>query len=163
MHNTYAPNSTITLVDIEPTPLSLTAARLGQAHPGLPIYPHQHDVLSKEPLPSPSTPTVAAYDSISLTYLLHTLPVAPSVKQTVLAKAKAAVKPSGVVFGATILGHGAWHSFMGRILLRYLNGRWLANLDDQPEVFVDALKENFRDVRCDIVGSILVFEAREPK
>lgn len=69
-----------------------------------------------------------------------------------------------MVFGATILGRGPWHSFAGRILLRILNWeKRLTNYEDGVEVFVNALKDNFGDVKAEVVGSVLIFEAREPK
>ncbi|PWY95176.1 hypothetical protein BO94DRAFT_531085 [Aspergillus sclerotioniger CBS 115572] len=161
VHNTYTPESTITLLDIEPAPLSSTTTRLHQSHPTLPVHAHQHDILSPSPIPPPPPPS-SLYDSISLTYLLHTLPASTATKASVFEKLKPAIAPSGVIFGATILGRGAWHSFLGRGFLRWLNWKWLDNYDDRPEVFVDALRENFKDVKCEIVGSVLIFEAREP-
>jgi hypothetical protein len=162
VHNTYSPQSIITLLDIEPTPLSVTKSRLQKSHPNLGVYSHQHDILSTEPIPPP--PSASTYDSISLTYLLHTLPVPATEKILVFEKTKAALKPSGVVFGATILGRGSYHTAAGRMLLRVLNWeKRLSNYDDEPEIFIKALKANFQAVRYDIIGSILVFEAREPR
>lgn len=160
-HEKYDPQSTVTLVDIEPTPLSSTTKRLRNIHPHLRVESHQHDILSADPLPLIDG---SSYDSISLMYLLHTLPVSPIEKAAVFSKIKSAVTPSGVVYGATILGRGSWHSSAGRILLRVLNWeKRLSNYDDNVEVYVNALKENFGSVNVDVVGSIFIFEAREPK
>lgn len=129
------------------------------------VHHHLHDILSDEEIPPPPPSSqCTAYDSISLTYLIHTLPVRPEEKLIAFAKAKAAIKPSGVVFGATILGYGPWHSWAGHLLLRVLN--WeerLNNIADGVEVFIQGLRDNFKDVKVGIVGSVLVFEARRPK
>ncbi|KAE8402407.1 hypothetical protein BDV37DRAFT_295413 [Aspergillus pseudonomiae] len=165
VHQKYpSPNTTITLLDLESTPLSITRSRLYKSHPTVTVHPHQHDILSVEHIPPPPTSSeCTTYDSISLTYLIHTLSVRPEDKVKVFSKAKAAINPSGVVFGATVLGHGPWHSWAGRLLLRFLN--WeerLSNFDDNVEVLMKGLRDNFKDVKADVVGSILVFEAKQP-
>ena len=135
--------------------------RLHNVHPHVRVESHQHDILSGDDLPLMDS---SLYDSISLMYLLHTLPVPPPQKAALFSKIKSAVTPSGVVYGATILGRGSWHSSAGRLLLRVLNWeKRLSNYDDDVEVYVNALKENFGSVNVDVVGSILIFEAREPK
>ncbi|KAE8168011.1 hypothetical protein BDV40DRAFT_295133 [Aspergillus tamarii] len=166
VHHRYtSPEATITLLDLESTPLSTTRTRLYRSHPTVEVHHHLHDILSVEEIPPPPPSSqCTAYDSISLTYLIHTLPVRPEEKLIAFAKAKAAIKPSGVVFGATILGYGPWHSWAGHLLLRVLN--WeerLNNIADGVEVFIQGLRDNFKDVKVGIVGSVLVFEARRPK
>ncbi|PLB50908.1 hypothetical protein P170DRAFT_463960 [Aspergillus steynii IBT 23096] len=164
-HQPPSPKTTITLLDLESAPLSTTETRLHRFHPTVKVYPHQCDILSGEPIPPPPRSSeCTAYDSISLTYLLHTLPAPPEEKVKVFAKAKAAIKPSGVVFGATVLGHGPWHSWAGRILLKVLNWeKRLSNTGDSAKVLIQGLRDNFNDVKVDVVGSILVFEAKQPK
>ncbi|KAH8423965.1 class I SAM-dependent methyltransferase [Aspergillus melleus] len=164
-HQPASPKTTLTLLDLESSPLSTTQTRLHQSHPAVEIHPYRHDILSDEPIPPPPHFSEGrAYDSISLTYLLHTLPVPPQEKVKVFAKAKAAVKSSGVVFGATILGRGPWHNWASRILLNVLNWeRRLSNMDDGVDVLIQGLRDNFKDVKVDVVGSILVFEAKQPK
>ncbi|PIG90085.1 hypothetical protein AARAC_001917 [Aspergillus arachidicola] len=164
-HKYPSPKTTIALLDLKSTPLSTTCARLDRSHPTVEVYHHRHDILSIEQIPpAPPSADCAGYDSISITYLIHTLPVRPEEKVKVFAKAKAAIKPSGVVFGATVLGYGPWHSWASRLLLRVLNweGR-LSNIDDNVEVFIQGLRDNFKHVKVDVVGSVFVFEAKRPK
>lgn len=154
----------MTLLDIEPTPLHSTTKRLLNSHPHVHVEAHRHDILSLDPLPGPPKNSSPTYDSISMMYLLHTLPDSPLEKASIFGKIKSSIKPSGVIFGATVLGRGPWHSFLGRLLLHILNWeKRLTNYDDGAEIYVKALKENFSDVKVDLIGSILIFEAREPR
>lgn len=120
----------MTLLDLEPDPLHVAKAGLERVHKDLNIQIQQHDILSHDPIPlsyqSQSTAS-EKYDSVSLTYLLHTLPVPPS-KIKVFSKLKKAIKSSGVVFGATVLGPSPCHSLAARILLWILNTKGVSLL-----------------------------------
>lgn len=154
----------MTLLDIEPTPLYSTTKRLLRTHPHVHVEAHRHDILPLDPLPCPPKSLSPSYDSISMMYLLHTLPVLPLEKALTFKKSTSSIKPSGVIFGATTLGRGPWHSVFGRLLLRILNWeKRLTNYEDGAETYVKALKENFSDVKVNSIGSILIFEAREPR
>ena len=74
------------------------------------------------------------------------------------------LKPDGVLFGCTVLGpksgnQTAWSKWaLGRINRK---GR-MGNLDDTEEMFVEVLQKNYSQVESQVVGSMLVFSARQP-
>ena len=78
-------------------------------------------------------------------YLLHCLPGPFEQKAAVFDQVRTCLKPDGVLFGATILGKGPWHSLAARVVLwlLYLEGR-LDNYEDTEKVVVAEPKERFR-------------------
>ncbi|GAQ37826.1 hypothetical protein AtubIFM55763_006765 [Aspergillus tubingensis] len=104
------------------------------------------------------------FDSISMMYLLHCLPPPTDHKATVFAHLKRHLTAEGTLFGATILGYGAQHNLLGRLTMRLYNWKGIfGNTDDNPEVFVKALENEFEEVETHIVGVVLLFRARKPR
>src|SRR6185503_18511033 len=72
----------------------------------------------------------------------------------------AVLKPNGTLFGATILGRAAKHSWLGHRVLTAFNRRGaFDNLDDTADGLREMLAANFEQVDVKIVGSAAVFQA----
>ncbi|OHX01097.1 methyltransferase domain-containing protein [Colletotrichum incanum] len=105
-----------------------------------------------------------SFDAISTTMLLHCLPGPPARKADALVRLRHLLAPGGTLFGATILGRGVKHNKWGKQLMFWHNLLGLfGNKDDDIEGFVGPLKEAFEDVRWEVHGTMLLFEARRPK
>lgn len=153
-HSNLPSDVPITLCDLNANCLEKTKERLKR--PDLDCV--HHDIL--EPFP----PEVGTFDSISLMYLLHCLPPPQTRKCQVLAMLKTHLRPGGVLFGCTVLGLDSGNqTWLSRRALRFINweGR-MGNLNDTEDGFVEVLRKNYKDVSSIVVGSMLVFTARDP-
>lgn len=153
-HADLSPSSSVTLCDLNANCLEATKARLNR--PDWDCI--QHDIL--EPFP----PNIGAFDSISLMYLLHCLPPPQSRKGRVLATLKSHLKPGGVLFGCTVLGLSAGNQTqLSKFALKRINSkRRMGNLNDTAEGFLEVLRKNYANVESTVVGSMLLFTARDP-
>ncbi|TLD17057.1 uncharacterized protein PgNI_00011 [Pyricularia grisea] len=104
------------------------------------------------------------FDAISLMFLLHCLPGPPSRKAEALGRMGRLLRPGGVVFGATILGKGVSHNPLGYLVL-WLNNYLgvFDNYENDAVSFLLPLQKKFEDVRYEVVGCMLLFEARQPR
>ena len=105
------------------------------------------------------------YDSVAMFYLFHCLPGSlPEKAKSVFAAVAPALAPGGVVYGATILGKGVTHNWMGRQLMSLYNRTGIFdNYRDDREGLERCLCERFHTVDTKLVGVVLLFEARDPK
>ncbi len=149
------PNSArLTLMDLNAS--SLRAADLRIDRPSTRTM--QHDVMT--PLPVGDE---GAYDAISLFYLLHCLPGSMADKARVFGHLKSKLRPSGVLYGATILGDEANHNRIGRKLMDVYNRKGIfGNRQDTREGLEQALKQHFDEVNIQLAGKVALFEARWP-
>jgi SAM-dependent methyltransferase len=144
----------VTLMDLNPRSLLAAQRRLGRASTQV----IQHDVMM--PLPAGNE---AAFDAISLFYLLHCLPGSMADKGRVFAHLKGQLKPAGVLYGATILGDAAGHNRFGRKLMALYNRKGIfGNRHDTREGLEQALRRHFAQVSVRVVGKVALFEARQP-
>lgn len=158
------------LVDLNQNCLDVTAPVIRAAHPGLShrITTFIGDFLAQGDEPNSlfkkGTLPEGGFDAISLMFLLHCLPGPPARKTDALCRMRHLLRPGGVLFGATILGKGQSYNLLARFVL-FLNN-YLGVFDnhkDDAVSFLEPLKEVFNDVRFEIVGCMLLFEARDPK
>ncbi|EIN14691.1 S-adenosyl-L-methionine dependent methyltransferase [Punctularia strigosozonata HHB-11173 SS5] len=109
----------------------------------------------------------AKFASISLFYLLHCLPGAFPEKATRVAEALApalAPGPSSVLYGATILGKGVRHNWLGNWLMNAYNKRSIfGNARDSADGLREGLQVVFRDVDVQVVGRVALFVCRKPR
>lgn len=104
------------------------------------------------------------FDAISLMFLLHCLPGPPSRKAEALVRTKVLLRPGGVLFGATILAKNVRPNLLARFVLWMNNYLGIFdNYEDSASSFAGPLQEAFHDVRFEVVGCMLLFEARNPK
>lgn len=144
----------VTLLDLNPSSLQAARRRLDRATTTI----VRHDVM--HPLPARR---MGHFDAISLFYLLHCLPGSMAEKACVFAHLKRHLAPDGVLYGATILGDAAAHNRFGRRLMALYNRKGIfGNRDDTQASLEAALARHFARVEVRVVGTVALFEARQP-
>lgn len=104
------------------------------------------------------------FDAISLMFLLHCLPGPPARKAEALVRTKVLLRPGGVLFGATILAKNVRRNLLARFVLWMNNYLGIFdNYEDSTASFAKPLQRAFHDVKIEVVGCMLLFEARNPK
>lgn len=160
----------LVLVDLNQNCLDVTAPIVRAAHPSLfdHITTFVGDFLAQgdEPISlfKKGTLPEGGFDAISLMFLLHCLPGPPARKADAVCRMGRLLRPGGVVFGATILGKGVSRNLLARLVL-FMNNYFQVfdNHNDDAASFLKPLKKAYSDVRFEIVGCMLLFEARDPK
>lgn len=175
---TLPENSSVTLFDLNPACLEAASLRCKHSHAGLPglevrtvcgdfLAPaDDSNSIHQKLVDSRHQPE--SFDIIMTSMLLHCVPGPPQRKATALASLARLVEPqSGVLAGATILGdreNGVKHNLLGRFIMFWHNALGMFdNRGDDVLTFVGALRDQFHDVKWEIVGTILIFQARLPK
>lgn len=142
----------ITLVDMNPNCLAVTAKRLDRYR----VRTVQANVL--EPLPLEPQ----AFDSVALNCLLHCLPGTFADRSAAFANAKTLLRPGGVLFGSTILVSGVHHNALGRYLVNSWNRRGIwSNLRDNRLGLGTELHRHFAHVNITMVGRSALFTAHD--
>lgn len=104
------------------------------------------------------------FDAISVMFLLHCLPGPPARKAEALVRTKALLRPGGVLFGATILAKNVRPNLLARFVLWMNNYLGIFdNYEDSAACFTEPLQKAFHDVKIEVIGCMLLFEARDPK
>lgn len=107
-------------------------------------------------------PVTGPFQSAALSLVIHCLPGPMSRKAHAIENIAAVLAPTGVLFGATVLGTSGNHSRLGRAVLAAFNRRGaFGNLDDSEEGLREILEASFQTVELRIVGSIAVFRATD--
>lgn len=170
-------NTLVTLFDLNPNCLDHASTRCRQVHGDVVnllveairgdfLAPSSHSSSINHVL-DPERREGKKYDIIFTNFLLHCLPGPPERKAKALAELSHLVEPaSGVLCGTTILGRHsreASHSWLGRSILfcHNLLG-WFDNEKDDTMDFVQALEAAFETVSYQVIGAVLLFEARSP-
>lgn len=139
------------LLDLNPLCLETAAARVARYHPET----YRANVLA------PVEIQTAPFDSLGITYLLHCLPGPMARKAAAFANLKALLAPGARVFGATILGRGVRHNWLGRRVMALYNDRGIfGNREDDLDGLRAALAAQFDDVDLDLKGTVALFTAR---
>jgi ubiquinone/menaquinone biosynthesis C-methylase UbiE len=142
----------ITLLDVNAVCLGAAARRLQRYSPRV----IQGDALDPWPVPDDY------FSSVSINHLLHCLPGSMLDKAGVIDEASRALSPGGTVFGATILGDPALHTFLSQRVLRAANRKGaLSNEDDRASDLKELLSRSLKDVNLEISGSVALFSARK--
>jgi SAM-dependent methyltransferase len=143
--------SPVTLLDPNPNVLAHASRRLRR----LDVTTVEADVL--KPLP-----VNGSFDSAALNGVLHCLPGPLSRKAAAVANVAAVLAPEGVLFGATILGRSARHTWLARRMLEVNDRRGtFDNLGDTEDGLRQILEASFRRVELEIVGSMAIFSATD--
>jgi SAM-dependent methyltransferase len=109
-------------------------------------------------------PVHRSFDSAALHGVLHCLPGPLARKATAVANVAAVLAPTGVLFGASILGASGPHTWFARKMLEANNRRGVFdNLGDTPEGLVEILGASFEHVELETVGSMAIFAATNPR
>ncbi len=109
-------------------------------------------------------PLKATFDSAALHGVLHCLPGPLSRKAAAVANVAAVLAPTGVLFGASILGSSGPHTWLSRKMLDANNRRGIFdNLGDTQEGLGDILGASFERVELETIGSMAIFAATIPR
>ncbi|KAF9810813.1 hypothetical protein IEO21_06793 [Rhodonia placenta] len=154
-----AKTKNVTLLDVNPNTLELAEARLLAAGYRGTTETVRQSVF--DPLP---VTLRGRFDSISLLYTLHVLPGTFPIKAShVFANLSAGLASAGVLYGTTVLGKDAGHSWLGRLFLRRLNQTGIfGNATDTLENLEKALRGSFEEVEIWQTGVVAFFVARKP-
>jgi SAM-dependent methyltransferase len=105
-------------------------------------------------------PVRGPFDSAALNGVLHCLPGPLPRKAAAVANVAAVLAPTGVLFGASILGSSTRHTWLSRSILKANNRRGtFDNLGDTQEGLGEILEASFERVELETVGSMAVFAA----
>lgn len=144
----------ITLMDLNTNSLASARARLADVTPRTVVG----NVL--DPLPDGLGP----FDSIGINYVFHCVPGTWAEKGLAFGHLAERLTADGVLFGGTILGRGVRHNAAGRMLMTAYNDRGIFhNTEDDGEGLERVLRQHFADVTIDVVGTVALFSAREPR
>ena len=145
--------SRVTLLDPNVNVLAHASKRLRH----LDITTIEADVCKPIPVHGP-------FDSAALNGVLHCLPGPLPRKAAAVANVAAVLAPTGVLFGASILGHSGRHTWLARSILEANNRRGtFDNLGDTREGLGEILEASFERVEVETVGSMAIFAARNPR
>ena len=145
--------SPVTLLDPNVHVLDHASRRLKR----LDVTTAEADVCKPLPIPGP-------FDSAALSGVLHCLPGPLPRKAAAVANVAAVLAPTGVLFGATILGSGVRHTWLARRILTANNRRGtFDNLGDTEDGLREILEASFERVELETVGSMAIFAATGPR
>jgi SAM-dependent methyltransferase len=151
-HSGLPDGSRVTIVDPNANVLEHTARRLRHLN----VTAVRADVLKPLPVDGP-------FDSAALHLVIHCLPGPLSRKALAVANVAAVLAPTGVLFGASVLGRSGRHSWLARRVLAAFNRRGaFDNLDDSEEGLREILEASFQHVELGTIGSVAVFTAMHP-
>ena len=143
----------LTLVDPNPHVLDHCRESLAKWDPKM----VQASVLDPLPVEGP-------FDSAALAHVIHCLPGPMAAKVPAIEHIAAVLTNDGVLFGGTVLGLSAKHTWAARMFLRVAN---LHGGFDNSEDDVDGLRKmlegSFEEVEIVISGSIAYFVASRPR
>ena len=152
-HSGLPDGSHVTIVDPNRNVLRHASRRLRR----LDVTAVEADVLKPLPVEGP-------FDSAALSLVIHCLPGPLTRKATAVANVAAVLAPTGVLFGASVLGRSADHTWLGRQVLKAFNRRGaFDNLDDTEDGLRDILAASFEQVELETVRSIAIFSASRPR
>lgn len=143
----------VTILDPNRNVLRVTSGRLRR----LDLTAVEADVCKPLPARGP-------FDSAALNLVLHCLPGPFGRKAGAVANVAAVLAPTGVLFGATVLGETGPHTRLSRTVLRAFNRRGaFDNLDDSEGSLRGILEASFGQVAIETIGSIATFVAEDPR
>jgi SAM-dependent methyltransferase len=152
-HSGLPDRSRVTILDPNPNVLDHAARRLRR----LDVTAVEADVL--KPLP-----VDGRFASAALHLVIHCLPGPMSRKAAAVANVAAVLAPTGVLFGASVLGTAGPQTWLSRRVLAAFNRRGaFDNLGDTEEGLREILAASFEHVELETVGSIAIFAATGPR
>lgn len=173
-HASIPPGSEVTLADLNVDCLKTAASRVSRAHPDVFIKTVVADVLEPDQHAgindrqqerslalSPSRLGGAKFDVISCLLLLHCLPGPPQRKAEAVVHLARHLDEGGTVIGATVLGQDVQHNPLGRFIMFWQNLLGIFNnYADDVTGLVGPLEVGFREVKWELIGKVLFFEAK---
>ncbi|MGZ6377643.1 MAG: class I SAM-dependent methyltransferase [Candidatus Limnocylindrales bacterium] len=145
--------SRVTILDPNANVLDHATRRLGH----LDVTAVEADVLKPLPVDGP-------FDSAALHLVIHCLPGPLPRKAAAVANLAAVLAPTGVLFGASVLGTSGRHTWAARRMLGAFNRQGgFDNLGDSAEGLGEILAASFAHVELETVGSVAIFAATDPR
>jgi len=124
----------------------------------------QFDVTAAEADVLKPLPVAGPFDSAALHLVIHCLPGPLSRKAAAVANVAAILAPTGVLFGASVLGNSGRHTWAARRMLGAFNRQGgFDNLADSEEGLREILSASFDHVELETIGSIAIFAATNPR
>jgi SAM-dependent methyltransferase len=152
-HSGLPDGSRVTILDPNRNVLDHAARRLKR----LEVTAVEADVLKPLPVEGP-------FDSAALHLVIHCLPGPLSRKAAAVDNVAAVLAPTGVLFGASVLGTAGPQTWLSRRVLAAFNRRGaFDNLDDTEDGLREILSAAFETVELEVFGSIAIFAARTPR
>jgi SAM-dependent methyltransferase len=152
-HSELPEGSRVTLVDPNRNVLRHASRRLRRFD----ITAVEADVLKPLPVDGP-------FESAALSLVIHCLPGPLSRKALAVKHVAAVLAPTGVLFGASVLGRSGQHTWLARRVLSAFNRRGaFDNMDDSEEGLREILEGSFEHVELETIGSIAIFSASSPR
>jgi SAM-dependent methyltransferase len=152
-HSGLPDGSPVTILDPNRNVLRHVSRRLGR----LDITAVEADVLKPLPVSGP-------FDSAALHLVIHCLPGPLARKAEAVANVAAVLAPTGVLFGASVLGTSGSHTWLARRFLDTFNWQGgFDNLNDTEDGLGEILAASFEHVELEIVGSAAIFAATNPR
>ncbi|MBM3544633.1 MAG: class I SAM-dependent methyltransferase [Alphaproteobacteria bacterium] len=140
----------LVLLDINRHCLDCAARRLARFNP----------TLVQANLLAPIATSLAPFDSVSLTYVLHCLPGRMHEKLATLDYLRPLMNEKAVLYGATILGRGITPNLAARRLLALYNAKGVFNnYEDDLESLTAGLRQRFGHVAIETQGCVALFRA----
>jgi len=147
-------DSELTLVDPNPNVLDHCAKTLAAWEPTM----VRANVLDPLPLQGP-------FDSAALTHVIHCLPGPFTAKARAIKHIASVLTIDGVLFGGTVLGLSARHTWAARVFIRLANLQGgFDNRDDDVDGLRTMLEDHFHEVEIETpTGSVAYFVASRPR
>ena len=109
-------------------------------------------------------PVHGPFDSAALNGVLHCLPGPLPRKAAAVANLADVLAPTGVLFGASILGNSGRHTPLSRSVLKANNRRGtFDNHGDTQDGLREILEASFERVELETLGSMAIFAATNPR
>ncbi len=141
----------IVLMDMNTTCLKKTAQRIRRYAP----YSIEYNILAP-------TQLTGEFDSIAINYVFHCVPGSFKEKGVAFLRLKKLMKPSGVLFGCTLLTHGVQRNWASRLLMKRYNKMGIFNNEQDSLVELEAvLRAVYHYVQIIPKGSAAVFRASD--
>jgi SAM-dependent methyltransferase len=145
--------SRVTILDPNANVLDHASRRLRH----LDVTAVEADVLKPLPVDGP-------FDSAALHLVIHCLPGPLARKAAAVANVAAVLAPTGMLFGASVLGRAGPQTWLSRRVLDAFNRRGaFDNLDDTEEGLGEILAASFEHVELETVGAVAIFAATNPR
>jgi SAM-dependent methyltransferase len=109
-------------------------------------------------------PVEGPFDSAALAHVIHCLPGPVAAKAPAIEHIAAVLTDDGVLFGGTVLGLSANHTWAARMFLRVANLQGgFDNSEDDVDGLRKMLEASFYEVEIEVSGSIAYFVALRPR
>lgn len=155
--NTQLPaDCSVTLLDLNPTPIEHTRQRLQGKAQG--VHAVRANVL--EPLPAA---TGTGYDSIGINFVFHCLPGSFADKGAAFTHLAAVLSDNGVLVGSTILNQRPATLFGRALTTAYRRLGAFNNAADDRAGLTAALAAAFDEFELTDIGDVTLFTARRPR